>query len=69
LEGMGIGYVCFNPRPRVEGDARRVFTPAWCEVSIRALAWRAIDSGMRRKTWHTVSIRALAWRAILLVEQ
>jgi len=34
--------LCFNPRPRVEGDIRLPTESSILSVSIRALAWRAI---------------------------
>jgi len=54
---------CFNPRPRVEGDAYNALGVDVSIVSIRALAWRATSrfSTLTRTT--AVSIRALAWRA------
>jgi len=56
---------CFNPRPRVEGDSG----DATCSrpvrsVSIRALAWRAIEWRNGNYPSKAVSIRALAWRAM-----
>ena len=70
LVNVLLRFVCFNSRPRVEGDQNSIYrTTSPLLVSIHALAWRATPLEGYINNNYTVSIHALAWRATYMKER
>ena len=74
MEGDSSAYIgwssvqCFNPRPRMEGDACTYDgSTDLIYVSIHAPAWRATEFNADRNITVDVSIHAPAWRATVVV--
>ena len=55
----------FNPRPRKEGDCKKILRHYYMHISIHALAKRATPLANKNVNYRVISIHALAKRATL----